>query len=151
MQSAIVYSTHDLFVDPILDQNNNNFPALAVSRNDEFLSPSLPGIFERVSSLIYENRIVQLISIIPDANAHFALIKGLIEFCRGSKFKIEFDSSARTLTVDIALKDSNEFSQLLKEVNERFEKEMAFKKRLKKLIDFESRYRQEAKALYQII
>jgi hypothetical protein len=151
MQSAIVYSTHDLFIDPILDQSSNNFPALSVNRNEEFRSSALPQIFERVSSLIYEHRIVQLLSVVPSANAQFALVKGLIEFCRGSKFTVEFDSTARTLTVDIALKDSNDFNKLLSEVSVRFEKEIAFKKRLKKLIDFESRYRSEAEFLYQDI
>jgi hypothetical protein len=151
MQSAIVYSTHDLFIDPILDQSSNNFPALSVNRNEEFRSSALPQIFERVGSLIYEDRIVQLLSIVPSANAQFALIKGLIEFCRGNKFTVSFDSTARTLTVDIALKDSNEFSQLLQDVDDRFKKELVFKKRLKKLIDFESRYRSEAEFLYQDI
>jgi hypothetical protein len=151
MQSATVYSNHDLFIDPILDQRGNSFPALAVNRNEEFRSTALPGIFERVSSLIYDDRIVQLLSIVPSAGTYFALIKGLIEFCRGSKFAVEFDSTARTLTVDIALRDSNDFNQLLTEVSERFEKEIAFKQRLKKLIDFESRYRQEAQALYKTI
>jgi hypothetical protein len=151
MQSAIVYSNHDLFIDPILDQSNNNFPALSVNRNEEFRSSALPWIFERVSSLIYEDRIVQLLSIVPSGTGYFALIKGLIEFCRGSKFTVGFDSTARTLTVDIALKDSNDFNQLLTGVSERFEKEIAFKKRLKKLIDFESRYREESRELYSAV
>jgi hypothetical protein len=151
MQSAPVYSNHDLFIDPILDQRSNSFPALVVNRNEEFRSPALPGIFERVSSLIYEDRIVQLLSVVPAASTHFALVKGLIEFCRGAKFAVDFDSAARTFTVDIALRDSNAFNQLLTEVNERFEKEIAFKECLKKLIDFEARYRQEAEALYKTI
>jgi hypothetical protein len=148
MQSAIVQSTHELFVNPLLDQTINNFPTLTVSRNEEFRSSALPEIFERISSLIYQDRIVQLISLAPSVNAHFALIKGLIEFCRGPKFLIEFDSSSKTITVDIALKDSNEFSDLLKMVSERFEKEIAYKQRLKKLIEFESRYREESERLY---
>jgi hypothetical protein len=151
MQSAIVYSNHNVFIDPILDQSSNNFPALSVNRNEEFRSVALPGIFERVSSLIYEDRIVQLLSIVPSTAEYFALIKGLIEFCRGSKFTVAFDSSARTLTVDIALKDSNDFNQLLTVVSERFENEIAFKKRLKKLIDFESRYKEESQALYKTV
>jgi hypothetical protein len=150
MQSAIAFSTYDLLIDPLIDQRSENFSALTISRNEEFETDALPEMFQHASSLIYQDRISQTF-IIDSSSQQFSLIRGLIEFCRGSELNVGYDASQKRITIDFALKDSTSLQALLQNVSSRLEEELKFKQQLKRLIAFEARYRAESKTMYDSI
>lgn len=145
MQHAIHYNNPDLFISPALEETLSQ---LSVSRSYDYRSDALPELFQFERSFIYNNRIQQTFSLKPSARENYALIKGLIEFSRGSEILANFDAHAKTVTLDLELTNADNLQKLFAVVDKQFTRELAFRTKLKSIIAFEANYRQKAQLLY---
>jgi hypothetical protein len=76
------------------------------------------------------------------------LLRGLIEFHRPANFFFTYDRAERTLVADFRESEFETLKEFFHEVTGWLATELGFKSALKKIIDFESRYRAERNSLY---
>lgn len=79
---------------------------------------------------------------------YFALIKGLIEFHRSRDLRFTFNRPSASFEIDLEIKHSGDLNDFLVKVYGWLNQEIQFKATLKKIIQFENRYKLEKAALY---
>lgn len=106
------------------------------------------GIFHLLAYLKYNEKASMTFSIPADLKPHYILIKGLIVFCRSKGLVVNFNLLEKTITIDLSLSDIVLLKKLLGEVSTRLHDELKFKMKLKRILEFEKRYKEEARIIY---
>lgn len=107
------------------------------------------GIFQLSAYLKYNEKGSMTFSISDNLKSHYILIKGLLVFCRSKDIVVRFNLVEKTITADLHLSDLNLLKKLLEEVSMRVHDELKFKTRLKQILEFERRYKEEALLIYK--
>jgi hypothetical protein len=89
------------------------------------------------------------LSLSPDFQSYFILLKGLIEFHRPRNFKFFFNREGQSVSIEIDLNEINLLRQFLSDISLWLVRELKFKAELKKVLAFEARYKVEKALIYQ--
>jgi len=129
-----------------LNNNHKEEPRVA-------LHPGLSGngLFQKVSSFHYKERIRASFRIHNEFKPDFILIKGLMEFYRPKEFIFSYDRTERSIGIDIKGDQLEQLSAFLSRIFHWTKQEKQFRHALKLTIEFENRYKLEGESLYQTL
>ena len=82
---------------------------------------------------------------------YFALVKGLIEFHRSPNLAFTYDRSENSFDIDFAITASVQAQAFLEWIYQLLKSEVAFKKALKGVIQFEEEYKKKQELVYRSI
>jgi hypothetical protein len=100
--------------------------------------------------LIYNHR-VRLTAKVKLGLKEFILLRGLIEFHRPANFFFTYDRKERTIEADFRESEFESLKEFLNVVSGWLNTELGFRSSLRKIIDFEARYRAERNSLYGLL
>lgn len=107
------------------------------------------GTFELLTAFNYSEKIQVTFGVNDKYKAHYILIKGLLTFYRFKELGLSFNRHEKTITVDLRVSNLELLKKLMYEVSNQLSEELKFKAKLKQIIAFEQRYKEEASLLYQ--
>ena len=131
---------------PILFPNHGNHNAKASYHLNSILKGD--RFYDQPSTFYYKERARLHFAVADEFSKHFILIKGLIEFSRSSSLKFSFIADQKRIEINLEVNQFEELNQLFLTVHTEMLKEIRFKAALKKAIEFEQRYKQEAAKVY---
>ncbi|HEY8933585.1 MAG TPA: hypothetical protein VIM65_00120 [Cyclobacteriaceae bacterium] len=95
-----------------------------------------------------QNNVVLKFQLADDLAANFILLKGLFEFGNASAFAISADRTTQTFELEIKSTDSEHVINVLETIFNWLVKEINFKSKLKEVIRWEQRIREEQNLAY---
>jgi hypothetical protein len=109
------------------------------------------GLFGKVSTFYYKNRVRLSFTIVKEFRAQFVMIKGLIEFNRSKNLLFQYDFKQRTFEADVAVEQLEELKAFMDKVFVWLNQEIQFKRALKLVLDLENRYKVEMEGVYALL
>jgi len=145
--TATVSAVDNLFVyNPKSVISDNTAKADQIVQEIESIADFLNG----GTVLIYNHR-VRLTTKVKLSLKEFILFRGLIEFHRPANFFFTYDRTERTIVADFRESEFEQLKRFFHEATGWLASELGFKSALKKIMDFESRYRSERSSLYGLL
>lgn len=126
---------------PSIEFNSKNISA-------PVLGIDLPVFIHNHYRLTHGNRTKVTFFVQRAYSPHFALIRGLIDFTRGTRFVFNYNRVAGSFDTEVDTEDLHSLITFLKDVNELANREFAFRSALRQVISFEKEYQKERAKRY---
>ena len=122
---------------PVENQSRNLLP-----------EETFKGFLNHTGSLLYANRIRLTFKASAHHAANLGLLKGLIDFHRPKGFSCTLNRADHTISADVPYAQQELLISFLDRIKALLEKELAFKKHLKKILLFEDTIKQATAQAY---
>lgn len=106
------------------------------------------GFLNHTGSLLYTNRIRFTFKVSSHQYSNLGLLKGLIDFHRPRGFSFTINRADHTISADVPSAQQELLISFLDRIKSLLEKELAFKKHLKKILLFEDTIKQATAQAY---
>jgi hypothetical protein len=106
------------------------------------------ALFGNVIPFFYNDRIRLTFFISEKYKARFALVRGIVEFNRTKAFSFLYNKTEKMVECDISIDELASLQKFLQRVLQWTEQEVAFKKMLKHVIDFENQSKKVSERVY---
>jgi hypothetical protein len=108
-------------------------------------------LFSTVTPLFYRERLRITLEVSEYFKSKMALIRGIVEFNRSSRFLFRYDLNKRTIETDIHPANVDALKSFFTDVFKLIEDEIQFKKALKDVIAFENEYKKLSTNVYAVL
>lgn len=108
-------------------------------------------LFSTVTPLFYRERLRITLEVSEYFKSKMALIRGVVEFNRSSRFLFKYDLNKRTIETDIHPANVDALKSFFIDVLKLIEDEIRFKKALKDVIAFETEYKRLSTNVYTVL
>lgn len=112
------------------------------------LGIDLPAFIQNHHRLTHGNRTKVTFFVRRAYSPHFALLRGLIDFTRGTRFTFNYNRVAGSFDTEVDNEDLHALIAFLKDVNELVNREFAFRSALRQVISFEKEYQKQRAKRY---
>jgi hypothetical protein len=108
-------------------------------------------LFSTVTPLFYRERLRITLEVSEHFKNKMALIRGIVEFNRSSRFLFRYDLNKRTIETDIHPANVDALKSFFTDILKLIEDEIQFKKALKVVIAFENEYKKLSTNVYAVL